>query len=74
MDLEVYGLYAGTGIVLVFDQHMLGVFLPLEQQHWEVWKCGSLGSEHSENTEQTWAQPSPDGISGPVRGAAALKA
>lgn len=40
-------------------------------------KCGNVevwGSEHSENTEQTWAQPSPDGISGPVRGAAALKA
>lgn len=32
-------------------------------------KCGSLGSE-LENTEQTWAQPSPDGFSGPARGAA----
>lgn len=70
------GFMLALDLFLVFDQHVLGVFLPLEprKQHWEVWKCGSLRSEQSENTEQTWAQPSPDGFSGPVRGAAALKA
>lgn len=45
MGLEVYGLYVGTGIVLVFDQHMLGVFLPLEPGaaalgSVEMWKFG----------------------------------
>lgn len=33
-----------------------GCFCPWSQQHWEVWKCGSVGSEQLENTEQTWAQ------------------
>lgn len=36
-----------------------------EQQHWEVWKFGAHMSR-----EQSWAQPSPDGFSGPARGAA----
>lgn len=46
MGSEVYGLYAGSRVVLVFHQHMLGVFLTLEPgtaalESVEVWGLSS---------------------------------